>query len=306
MNTFTELAISIRTSGGRVRRQVRPHPGVLSIALGLVVLACSARASYLKDKQVFWSRSQPLWEVSARIEWDRRRIQRTVDALKRALHERPSDYRLAVQLADLYFKLRNYAESTRLLKQYAHLSSPEDNMYGRLGLNYDLAHEYRKALGYYYKALQVDRQRFDIYVRIAQVRIKQGLPVDAARVLKKVLDVDPDYTPAVEEMKVVRRVIRSNAANVYRGANMVITYDDFHQLNEVDTFFPFMEAHASLLEERLKYHIPTIWIKIVPRVELGDHQPDPHQSHDHPGRHGTDFRGRRFSVQLAGQSPVAG
>lgn len=241
------------------------------LAFGTLAAAMTVRGSFQKGSQVFFEDPMTLWEVGAKIEFDRRRYEGAIAQYERALHERPNDIEIAYRLADLYFVTRDYESSIRILRQYAHLATEDENFYYRLGLNYDLKREYQKALGFYGQALKVDPDRPEIHVRMAQVRLKQGFPVDAAKILDVALGIDPDYSPAVEEMKIVRQVIRSNCHNVYRQNNMVITYDDYLLLNDVEAFYPYMEAHRRMLEERFKYHIPTIWVRISCTVEKSEY-----------------------------------
>lgn len=241
------------------------------LALGALGTALTVRGGFQKEDKVFFDDPMTLWEVGAKIEYDRRRYTGAIAQYERALHERPNDVEIAYRLADLYFVTRDYESSIRILRQYAHLATEHENFYYRLGLSYDLKREYQKALGFYGEALKVDPERPEIHVRMAQVRLKQGFPVDAAKILDVALKIDPDYSPAVEEMKIVRQVIRSNCHNVYRQNNMVITYDDYLMLNDVEAFYPYMEAHRRMIEERFKYHIPTIWVRIVPKVEKSEY-----------------------------------
>ncbi|MBI4859259.1 MAG: hypothetical protein HY815_03160 [Candidatus Riflebacteria bacterium] len=140
-------------------------------------------------------------------------------------------------------------------------------MYYRLGQLFDHRREYRTALGYYYKALQLDPYLLAAYVKIAQVRIKEGLVYDAAKALTRVLQIKPDYTPALEEMKIVNRLIKSNLHNIFRRQNLVIQFYEYTQLPLIEKLYPLMEAHRLNLEDKLGYHIPTVWVKVVPKVE---------------------------------------
>jgi tetratricopeptide (TPR) repeat protein len=258
------LAGSAGTRPERTAARAAPLVVWLATTLGG---ATAARGGFTGSTPAFFSRPTSLYGVESKIHLDRNRFQEASESLTRALHEEPDNVRIAVQLADTHYRLREFDRAIQILENYAGLSTREVNLYYRLGLCYDRRQEYRTALGFYHQALRLDPHLLAAYVKIAQVREKQGLVYDAAKVLRRVLAIKPDYTPALEELAIVHRAIKSNTKNIHRRGNMVFLFTDYRQLAQIERLFPLLDAHRENLEEKLAYRIPAIWLKIVPKVE---------------------------------------
>jgi|GEM_PF-1005154 len=242
-------------------------PRALFVATIFAATVNSSWAGFTGSTPAFFKKPSSLWAVESKIHLDRMRYQEAARSLTRALHEEPDNVKIAVQLADVYFRLHEFDRATEILQNFVSLSTREYNLYYRLGLIFDHRQQYQTALGYYYKALQLDPVLLAAFVKIAQVRIKQDLVYDAAKVLQQALQMKPDYTPALEELKIVNQLIKSNVHNVYRRQNLVIQFYDYCQVALIERMYPLMEAHRQNLEEKLGYHIPAVWVKIVPKVE---------------------------------------
>lgn len=229
--------------------------------------AAPAFAGFTGDTPAYFNKPSTIYGVEAKIHLDRNRLQEGVESLTRALHDEPDNVKLATLLADTYYRLRDWDKTISILQNYVQLSTREHNIFYRLALCFDHKGDLRTALGYYHQALRQDPGLLPAYVKVAQVRLKEGLVYDAARVLRHVLTLKPDYTPALEEMKVVNRLIKKNEHNIYRRGNLVILFTDFNQHALLERLYPMLEAHRQNLEEKLAYHIPSVWVKIVAKVE---------------------------------------
>lgn len=238
----------------------------IGLTLALVMVG-PAWAGFTGSTPVIFQKPGSMHAVESRIHLDRQRWDEAIASLTRALHEEPDNVRIGIQLADVHYRLRDYDKSIQLLRHFLPQSSREYNIGYRLALCFDHRHDLRTALGYYFRALQTDPYLLPAYVKIAQIKIRQDLVFDAAKVLRKALEIRADYTPALEELKVVNRLIKSNLHNVYRKGNLVVVFYEFAQVATIEKMWPLMEAHRQNLEDKLGYHIPNIWVKLVPKVE---------------------------------------
>lgn len=236
-------------------------------ACASLIAAGPALAGFTGSGPAMYQKPSSMYAIEAKIHLDRNRLQEATEALTRALHEEPDNVKIAVKLADTYYRLRDYEKVIHILRNYVALSTRDINIFFRLALCFDHRNDFRSALGYYYKALQQDPYLLPAYVKIAQVRLKQGLVFDAAKVLRSVLQIKPDYTPALEELRIVDKLIKDNQHNVYRRGNLVVIFYDYGQLALIEKLFPLMEAHRQNLEDKLGYHIPSVWIKVVKKIE---------------------------------------
>lgn len=213
--------------------------------------------------------STPTFDIlltEAKIHLARKRWKEAAYSLSRALHEHPNNLKVAYRLATLYYEQREYKKAISLLKAYLDRSTVKRNLYYALGLCYHRTNQLRDALGMYARAAQLDPTNLKAYVRLAQVRLRQGLPYDARKVLEKALRIDPEYLPALEEMKIAERLIKRNDRNVYRKRNLVVLFHDEKQYQMVDRAFPRLDRMRRRLEDDLKYHLPVLWIKLENQV----------------------------------------
>lgn len=250
--------------------------GSLALALAASVAAAPAGAASAGR-----SLGQPILDVpardmlltEARIHLARRRIPEAIYSLTRALHEHPDNLDIAYKLADLHYQRREYDKAIALLKAYLDRSTSKRNLYYPLGLSLHKTGRLRDALGAYARAVQIDPTHKKAYVRMAQVRIRQGLPFDAQETLRKVLQLDPQYLPALEEMKIAQKLATSTPQSVFRKRNMVILFHDPKELPMVERAYPFLEAARRKLEDDLKYHIPIVWVKLENVIRRFHHPP---------------------------------
>lgn len=211
--------------------------------------------------------------TEARIHLARGRDQEAIYALNRALHEHPDHLPVVWKLADLYYEHRDYKRAIGLLKGYLDRSSRQRNFYYALALCYHKTGKLRDALGAYARAVQIDPGHLKARVRIAQVRIRQGLPYDAAKILRKALEINPEYLPALEELKVANRLIEGDGRNVYRKRNVVVLFHDHKQFQSVDRAFPVIDKFRKRLEADLQYHLPVLWIRVENKVRRFQNPP---------------------------------
>ena len=246
------------------------------IIFAIVLFACTTAncgAYFTKHEPVIRHQSTSIYHVESRLHLDRNRWNSAVASLTKSLHENPNDLRVAIKLADLHYRARRYAKSIEILRDYVDRATAEQNVFYYLALSFDRVDNYRNALGYYYKALQLDPRLLKAYVRIARIRVRQGLVYDGAKALTKCLSIDPDYFPALQEQRVVNRLIKMNAENIYRRGNVVILFPDHRLYRHVEEMYPRVQKSINYLERNLKYHIPELWIKVVKRVERHEHPP---------------------------------
>lgn len=242
----------------------------LALALALATaLATSAPAGLttVHGSDVLATPSRDILLTEAKIHLARGRWKEAAYALDRSLHEHPDNLAIAYRLATLYYENRHYQEAISLLRAYLDRSSPERNLYYALGLCYHKTNRLRDALGMYARAAQIDPTNLKALVRLAQVRLRQGLPYDAAKVLRQALEIDPEYLPALEELKIATRLIETDSKNVYRKRNMVILFHNHEQYQLVDRAFPTLDRLRRRLEDDLKFHLPVLWIKVVNKVQ---------------------------------------
>lgn len=254
----------------------------LSLAVGLALLllgASPALAILSRTDPVFARGTSSIHHVEARLHLDAQRTELALESLTRALHDRPDDLETAVKLADLHYRARRYAKSVDILRDYVDRASVRRNVFYYLALSFDRLDDFRNALGYYYKALTLDPRLLKAYVRIARVRVRQGLVFDATRALKKCLEINPDYFPALQELRVVNRLVRLNAENVYRKDNVVVLFPDSKLYGAVDALYPRIQRTIEFLERNLKYHVPEVWVKVVGKVPRFENPP---AFYDHP------------------------
>jgi Tfp pilus assembly protein PilF len=247
---------------------VAPNVKSLVLTVALVLAApgsCRARLT-VSGSQVTSSPTYDILLTEAKIHLARKRWKEAIYALSRALHEHPNNLKIATRLAGLHYQQRQYGKAIRLYKAYLDRSTPKRNLYYSLGLCYHKINQLRDALGMYARAAQLDPTNLKAYVRIGQVRLRQGLAYDAAKVLKKALKIDPEYLPALEELKVAERLIKRNDGNIYRKRNLVILFHDHKQYSMVDRAFPTLDRMRRRLEDELKYHLPVLWIKVENKV----------------------------------------
>ena len=109
-----------------------------------------------------------------------------------------------------------------------------------------------------------------------------GLPEGAAppkevrqarKVLQRALAIDPEYLPALEELKVAERLIRNEDRNVYRKRNLVILFPNHQQHDMVDRAFPALDKMRRRLERDLKYHLPVLWVRVENKVRRFQNPP---------------------------------
>ncbi len=201
--------------------------------------------------------------VESYLDLGMNRMQAAARAMERVLAREPDNYKVKLKLADLYYRLGRHGDAVRLLESLVHLSCKRLNVPYFIALNLDASGDLPAALEWYYKALDVDPGLKKAYVKIARIRMKQKLAFDAARTLRKVLDIDPDYEPAIEELKIVNRLIKMNNANFFRKGGFVILFPDYRLYPKVERIAAVLQRARARLEEKLRYHIPMVWIRIV-------------------------------------------
>lgn len=238
------------------------------LALALAVLAGSASAEPVGE---WWDRvtrtpERDIHLTEARIHINRGRFRQAVRSLTQTLHEHPNNLDIAYTLANLHYRLREYDEAISLLRAYLDRSSPRRNLYYALGLAYHKTDRLRDALGMYARAVQLDPGNLKGYVRLAQVRMRQGLPYDARKVLAKALEIDPEYLPALEEMQLAERAIKTNGRNVFRRRNLVVFFHDHAQYGMIERAFPVLDRFRRKLEDALEYHIPMVTLRLDNKV----------------------------------------
>ncbi len=240
--------------------------GCLALGLGL---SLAPEAWARRDQDFLEPVDRPSRDIlltEAKVHLARGRRKEAIYSLTRALHEHPDNLEVAWKLADLHYEGKNYPAAITLLRAYLDRSTRERNLYYPLGLCYQQTNQLRDALGAYARALQLDPRHLKAYVRLAQVRVRQGLPYDAREVLEKALALDPEYLPALEERKIVDRLIQGDGQNVYRKRNMVIQFHSHQQYGMVERAFPALEAVRRRLEDDLKYHLPMLWLRVENKV----------------------------------------
>lgn len=235
--------------------------GLASLHSGRVDADVSGLGPLLNSRPETWHLTE------ARIHWDRGRIRQATELLVRALHENPANLEVVTWLADAYIRQEQFAEAIKLLSNYASSSTRARNYYYRLGYSYGRRGDYRNALGFLTKAVEVDPYLLRGYLDIARVRRKQGFMHDAEEALKRALQISPGYKPALEELKLVTERIASNNFNIYRKNNMVVHFPDHGFGKKVEEFYPLMEAHRRNLEDKLKFHLPEVHVKVVHKIE---------------------------------------
>lgn len=252
-----------RTRGSRVWRWAQR-----GLALGLLAacLGGSAGATTLPEIYFPDDPTRDIHLTEAKMHLRAQRFEKAKESLKRSLHEHPNNLGIAYKLADLHFRHGEIEEAQRLIKAYLDRATAQRNLYYPLGLIYLKKGELRNALGAFSRAIQLDPTHLKAYVRLSQIRIKQGLPYDAERVLQRVLELDPEYLPALEEMKIVRRLIERNDKNVYRRRNLVVLFDAHEQLPMIERAFPHLDRLRRRIEADLRYHIPIVWIRVQNKV----------------------------------------
>ncbi len=256
-----------------------PIARTLARRLGLVALAASilgagaAQAAFTGRDPVIYQRPSTMFAVESQIHLARKRWETAIESLKRALHDQPDNVRLAQKLGELHIRLEQYDKAIAVLEEYLSSASSRNNVYYLLAFCHDRLNHFREALGYYTKALQTEPGRLTIYVRAAQIRLRQGLVYDAAKILRRALEIDRDYTPAIQELTIVNKLIKENKSNIYRRGNLVVLFRDFRQFTQIDALYPALEQHRNNLEANLKFHIPTLWVKIVKKIDHHDNPP---------------------------------
>jgi tetratricopeptide (TPR) repeat protein len=261
------MAIDFHPSGRPIARRL-----LLAAAL-LLAPASPASAAFTGNEPVIYQRPSTSFAVESQIHLARRRWETAIESLKRALHDQPDNVRLAQKLAELHIRLEQFDKAILILEDYLPLTSKRENLYFMLGYAHDRLNHFPEALGYYSKAIKAQPGRLSIYVRAAQVRLRQGLVYDAAKILRRALEIDRDYAPAVEELAIVNKLIKENRHNIYRRGNMVILFRDYRQFTQIDALYPYLEQHRLNLENNLKYHVPLLWVKIVRKIEQHDNPP---------------------------------
>lgn len=250
---------------------------LLAGATAWLLLAAPAGAGRVPE-QVIYRRPTSIHGYEAKVFLERHKWNNAIHSLTRTLHDHPDDVRVAVRLADAYYKVGETQKAIDVLRTFVDRATPKQNIFYFLGRCFDRLDDYRMAVGYYTKAARLDPNRLQILVRLAQVRVRQHLPYDAAKILRKALAVNPDYTPALEELRIVNRLIKRNDSNVYRLKTMVVEFRDYKLLPEVEAFFKKFEPYRETLEKTLRYHIPSLWIRVVPTIKHRGNPPALHSN----------------------------
>lgn len=257
--------------GSPVRTKRRRARFLLVAGAALAVLASfhSARVDAdVSSYEPLLNKKPETWHLTeARLHWDRGRIRQATELLVRALHENPANLEVVTWLADAYIRQEQFPEAIKLLSNHASHSTRTRNYYYRLGYSYGRRGDYRNALGYLTKAVEVDPYLLRGYLDIARVRRKQGFMHDAEEALKRALQISPGWKPAVDELKLVTERIQSNNFNIFRKNNMVVHFPDHSFMAKVEEFYPLMEAHRRNLEDKLKFHLPEVNVKVVHQIE---------------------------------------
>ncbi|MBI4871911.1 MAG: tetratricopeptide repeat protein [Candidatus Riflebacteria bacterium] len=244
------------------------------LALGALFLCAPVEASLIGGSQpAIYQRPSTMAAVESEMHLARRRWEVAVETLKRSLHDQPDNVQLAQKLAEVHIRLEQYDKAIQVLEEYLTHSSAKNNLPFVLGYCHDKLNHFQEALGYYAKALRLQPGRLSIYVRAAQIRQRQGLVYDAAKVLRKALEIDRDFAPAIEELAIVNKLIKMNRSNVYRRGNMVILFRDYRQFTMIDRLYPTLEQHRLNLENNLKYHLPLLWVKVVRKIDHHENPP---------------------------------
>jgi len=243
------------------------------ILVGLVFMV--AFAALGRDSRAALSPGKPLvfrrpssWQLTeAKLHWRAGRVEEAETMLEQALHEDPTDVALATWLIDIRLQRERYKEAITLLKEYAHFSTKKRNLYFRLGVAHAKLKSYKNALGYYQRALELDPYLKRAYVDVAKIRIQQRFLYDAKSTLKRLLQIDPDNQDGRDHLEMVERLIQSDKYNVWRRENVLIHFHDHKLVSAIEQFYPLIQAHRVNLEDKLKYSIPLIHIKVVDKIE---------------------------------------
>lgn len=250
-------------------------PRLLLITLVLMAPSTALRAGRVPER-VIYGRPTSIHGYEAKVFLEKQKWSDAIHSLTRTLHDHPDDVRVAVRLADTYYKVGQTKRAIDVLRTFVDRTTAKHNIYYFLGRCFDRLDDYRMAVGYYTKASLIDPQRLQILVRLAQVRVRQHLPYDAAKILRKALEINPDYTPALEELRIVNRLIKQNDSNIYRLKTMVVQFRDYKLLPEVEAFIKKFEPYRQTLEKTLRYHIPSLWIRIIPTIKKHGEPPALH------------------------------
>lgn len=239
-----------------------------SLALAAALLVGGARAEPVDEwwEKVTRTPERDIHLTEARIHINRGRWREAVRSLSQTLHEHPNNVEIAYTLANLHYRLREYDEAISILRAYLDRSSPKRNLYYALGLAYHKTDRLRDALGMYARSVQLDPGNLKGYVRIAQVRMRQGLPYDARKVLDQALEIDPEYLPALEEKQLAERAIQANGRNVFRRRNLVVLFQDHSQYGMIERAFPVLDRFRRKLEDALEYHVPVLTLRLENQV----------------------------------------
>jgi tetratricopeptide (TPR) repeat protein len=242
------------------------HKRMLVVALGFNFLF-SSLAYFRPTGNTVFSRASSIHAHTAKLLLDRNRDKAALSLLKRSLHSDPGNRAIAVKLAEMHFKNNELQKALDLLEPLQTLSTRKSNIYYYVARIHDREKKYKAAYVYYRKAFKLDPTLYKAKLRIAKLFIKKGLFFDAATHLKKLLEINPDYKPAIIEFELVLRLIRENRKNVFRRGNLVVRFADFSLIKDLEEWYPFLQEKIYYLQNALGIEDQVVWIKIVDQIK---------------------------------------
>ncbi|PCJ21060.1 MAG: hypothetical protein COB02_00285 [Candidatus Cloacimonadota bacterium] len=227
----------------------------------------------LDEASTIWRKSSSIHAHSAKLFLDRNKIDIALIELKKALHDQPGNRQLSSKLAEIYFKRKKYQLALDLLLPFQTVSTKKNNIYYFLGLIYDRTAQYKTAYIYYKKAFKLDPTLLKSRLRMAQLFIKKGLYYDAATHLKNILEINPDYKPAKLEFELTLKLIKENKTSVFRRGNLVITFEDFNLIRDIEEWYPYLQEKIYYMQNAFNLKNQVVWIKIVKKIRSHGNPP---------------------------------
>lgn len=244
------------------------------VILSIFICLSSVEAFYtLDESSTIWRRSSSIHAHSAKLFLDRNKIDTALVELKKALHDQPGNRQISTKLAELYFKQRKFSEALELLFPFQSVSTKKNNIYYFIGLIHDRMKKYKTAYIYYKKAFKLDPTLLKARLRIAQLFIKKGLYYDAATHLKNILEINPDYKPAKLEFELTLRLIKENKTSVFRRGNLVITFEDYNLIRDIEEWYPYLQEKIYYMQNTFNIKNQVVWIKIVKKIRSNGNPP---------------------------------
>jgi tetratricopeptide (TPR) repeat protein len=262
------LIISANTSNSTLLKAhgVDEYTIMNTIKMIIVLFLLSSDIGWAAQKILF-SEGQSIHAHTARILLKHHNWDRAIEELKSALHDHPNNPKIAVKLAQLYYKKGEVEKSLELLLPLQKFTTKQMNIFYYLGLMYDKLDQNQNAYLYYAKAFKVDPTLYVSKLRIARLFIKKKLYYDAAIHLKTLLEINPDYKDARDEFELTLNLIKNNESNVFRRGNMVITFPDYNMIRDIEDWYPYLQEKVYYMQNALGCHDEVVWVEIVKEIK---------------------------------------